>query len=98
MVKQQASSPTRSGSCLSTESTRTSGLVVVLRALLHVYRRLLSPLFPRVCRFYPTCSQFARDAVSEHGAITGTRFTIARLARCHPWNPGGYDPVPSRKA
>ena len=98
MVKQHASSPRRSDSYLSTEAARTSGIAVVLRALLHVYRLLLSPLLPRACRFYPSCSQFALGALSEHGAITGIRLTVARVARCHPWNPGGYDPVPSRKA
>jgi putative membrane protein insertion efficiency factor len=72
-------------------------VVVVLRALLYVYRLLVSPLLPRACRFHPTCSQFALDALREHGTVPGVRLTIARLARCHPWNPGGYDPVPSRK-
>ena len=99
MVKQYASSPKRSGSCPSTEPAHSaSPVVVVLRALLYVYRVLVSPLLPRACRFHPTCSQFALDALVEHGAVTGLRLTLARLARCHPWNPGGYDPVPSRKA
>ena len=98
MVKQYASSPKRSGSCPSTEPAHSaSPVVVVLRALLYVYRVLVSPLLPRACRFHPTCSRFALDALGEHGAVTGLRLTLARLARCHPWNPGGYDPVPSRK-
>jgi len=63
-----------------------------------VYRLLVSPLLPRACRFHPSCSHFALEALSEHGALEGTRLTIARIARCHPWNPGGYDPVPPRKA
>jgi putative membrane protein insertion efficiency factor len=71
---------------------------MVLRASLYVYRLLVSPFLPRACRFHPTCSQFALDALGEHGAVTGLRLSVARLARCHPWNPGGYDPVPSRKA
>jgi putative membrane protein insertion efficiency factor len=71
---------------------------VVLRALVHVYRLFVSPALPRACRFYPSCSRFAVDALAEHGALAGTRLTIRRVARCHPWNPGGYDPVPPRKA
>ena len=98
MVKQHASSPKRSGSYLSPEFTGRSGVAVVLRAPLHVYRLLVSPLLPRACRFHPSCSHFALEALSEHGALEGTRLTIARIARCHPWNPGGYDPVPPRKA
>ena len=98
MVKQHASSLTRSGSCPSPELTERSGVAVVLRALLHVYRLLISPLLPRACRFYPSCSRFALEALSEHGALEATRLTVARVVRCHPWNPGGYDPVPPRKA
>jgi|KBSSwiStaDraftv2_1062776.scaffolds.fasta_scaffold217549_2 putative membrane protein insertion efficiency factor len=98
MVKQYASSPKRSGSCPSADPPHSaSPIVVMLRALLYVYRALVSPLLPRACRFHPTCSQFALDALGEHGTVTGLRLTLARLARCHPWNPGGYDPVPSRK-
>ena len=99
MVKQYASSPKRSGSWPSADPARSpSAAILVLRALLYVYRLLLSPLLPRACRFHPTCSQFALDALHEHGAVIGVRLTVARLARCHPWNPGGYDPVPLRKA
>ena len=99
MVKQYASSPTHSGSYPSPDPAHSaSPVVVVLRGLLYVYRLLVSPLLPRACRFHPTCSQFALDALAEHGVVTGVRLTVARLARCHPWNPGGYDPVPSRKA
>jgi len=98
MGKQYASSPKRSGSYPSADPARSaSPVVVVLRALLYVYRLLVSPLLPRACRFHPTCSLFALDALGQHGALTGLRLTVARLARCHPWNPGGYDPVPSRK-
>ena len=99
MIKQYASSPKRSGSAPSRAETfpEKSG-AVVLRALLRGYRLVVSPLLPRACRFYPSCSQFAIEALSEHGAVGGTRLTVARVARCHPWNPGGYDPVPPRKA
>lgn len=58
------------------------------------YRRFLSPLFPPTCRFTPTCSQYALDAVRYHGAIRGTGLALKRILRCHPFHPGGYDPVP----
>ena len=100
MIKQHASSPKRSGSSPSRAERphEKAGAVVALRALLHGYRLVVSPLLPRACRFYPSCSQFALEALSEHGAVGGSRLTVARFARCHPWNPGGYDPVPPRKA
>jgi hypothetical protein len=100
MIKQHASSPKRSGSSPGRTDLppEKSGAVVALRALLHGYRMLVSPLLPRACRFYPSCSQFALEALSEHGAVDGTRLAVARVARCHPWNTGGYDPVPPRKA
>ncbi|HET8679311.1 MAG TPA: membrane protein insertion efficiency factor YidD [bacterium] len=66
----------------------------VLLVLIAVYKRLLSPLLPRVCRFYPSCSTYAAEAIERHGAWHGTILTARRLARCHPFNPGGYDPVP----
>ena len=99
MNKQHASSPKHSGWFRSSaEPTARFRGAAVLRALLHGYRVLVSPLLPRACRFYPSCSQFALEALSEHGAVSGTRLTVSRIARCHPWNPGGYDPVPPRKA
>ena len=100
MIKLYASSPKRSDSSpgRAERSVERSGAVVALRALLHGYRLVISPLVPRACRFYPSCSQFALEALSEHGAVGGLRLTAARVSRCHPWNPGGYDPVPPRKA
>ena len=61
---------------------------------LDLYRRLLRPLLPAACRFYPSCSDFARQAVEEHGAWRGIFITLPRLARCHPFHCGGFDPVP----
>ena len=60
------------------------------------YRRFVSPLLPPRCRFAPSCSEYALTAVAEHGAARGLWFAVKRIARCHPFNPGGYDPVPSR--
>lgn len=70
----------------------------VLLALIGLYRRFLSPLLPRSCRFHPSCSEFAQEAVSLHGARRGSLLTLRRVGRCHPWSPGGVDPVPPRRA
>ena len=66
----------------------------VLIALVRAYRYLLSPWWGRQCRFTPTCSEYAIDALHEHGAWRGTRLALRRISRCHPWHEGGYDPVP----
>lgn len=70
----------------------------VLIALLKAYRAVISPLYGDVCKFYPTCSAYALDAVTHHGALKGSWLTIRRLVRCHPWSLGGYDPVPGTEA
>ena len=62
------------------------------------YRRFISPLLGARCRFAPSCSEYALGALAEHGAVRGLWLAVARLARCHPFNPGGYDPVPTRGA
>ncbi|MDA8372598.1 MAG: membrane protein insertion efficiency factor YidD [Nocardiopsaceae bacterium] len=61
------------------------------------YQRFISPLFPPVCRFYPSCSAYAVQALQEHGALRGVWLAVRRIARCHPFHPGGLDPVPPRK-
>ncbi|MEU4214310.1 membrane protein insertion efficiency factor YidD [Actinoplanes sp. NPDC026623] len=58
------------------------------------YRRYLSPALPARCRFYPSCSAYALEALAVHGALRGTALAIWRLLRCHPFHPGGFDPVP----
>jgi uncharacterized protein len=66
-----------------------------LIALLRGYRVLLAPLLPRACRYFPSCSAFAIEAVERHGPMRGLRLAVGRVARCHPWHEGGYDPVPT---
>jgi len=66
--------------------------------LINVYRYTLSPFFGNQCRFYPTCSHYAEDAVKQHGAISGGVMAVKRICRCHPWHEGGYDPVPTAVA
>lgn len=68
----------------------------LLIGLIQVYRLLISPLFPPSCRFQPTCSQYALDAIERFGSIRGSWMAIKRILRCHPFHPGGYDPVPHR--
>jgi len=68
----------------------------LLIGLIRVYRLLISPFFPPSCRFQPTCSQYALDAVERFGSIRGSWMAIKRILRCHPFHPGGYDPVPHR--
>jgi uncharacterized protein len=60
---------------------------------LHGYKRFISPLLPSACRYYPTCSDYMRQAVETHGVWRGTWMGIKRLSRCHPFEEGGYDPV-----
>jgi len=71
-------------------------LSLPLLALLAVYRKLISPVLPQACRYHPSCSQYAQDAVRIHGPLLGPWLALKRLLRCHPWAPGGPDPVPAR--
>lgn len=66
----------------------------VLRGVFFVYRVLLSPLLGKQCRYLPTCSQYADEAVARHGAWVGGWIAMARIVRCAPWGPAGFDPVP----
>jgi uncharacterized protein len=67
-----------------------------LLLLIRGYRRLISPLLPPSCRFQPTCSAYALEAIAQHGAAVGSWLAVKRILRCHPWSPGGYDPVPEK--
>ena len=68
----------------------------VLLASLRFYQGYLSPWLGNQCRFYPTCSEYARQAVEHHGALRGSALAARRLCKCHPWHPGGFDPVPGQ--
>lgn len=69
-------------------------LAFPLRLLVLVYRYGVSPFTPGSCRFHPTCSQYAEDALRTHGAVKGLYLSARRICRCHPWGGSGYDPVP----
>ena len=70
----------------------------VLIVLVKAYRIAVSPLLGPCCRFHPSCSEYAIEALGRHGALRGLWLASRRVARCHPWHPGGYDPVPSDPA
>lgn len=66
----------------------------ILRALLRFYQYVFRPLLGQNCRFIPSCSDYAIEAIDRHGALHGSWLALKRVGRCHPWHPGGYDPVP----
>jgi putative membrane protein insertion efficiency factor len=66
----------------------------VVLALIHLYQNTLSRVLPSTCRFYPSCSQYTYEAIAKYGSLRGGWLGIRRILRCHPFNPGGYDPVP----
>jgi putative membrane protein insertion efficiency factor len=74
--------------------TGPSTLARLLVSLLDLYKRFLSPLLPPACRFSPTCSVYAREAIARHGAVRGIGLALSRLVRCHPFHRGGFDLVP----
>jgi putative membrane protein insertion efficiency factor len=75
---------------------RLPALAVV--GLLRLWQLLVSPVYGQTCRFYPSCTAYAIEAVDRHGLVRGGWLTVRRLARCHPWNPGGVDLVPASRA
>jgi putative membrane protein insertion efficiency factor len=68
----------------------------LLLGALRAYRYLLRPMLGANCRFYPSCSDYASEAIARHGAARGAWLAMRRVGRCHPWHPGGYDPVPKQ--
>ncbi len=68
-----------------------------VQAPIHAYRKFISPLKPPTCRFLPTCSAYALEAIEVHGAAKGSYLAVKRICKCHPFHPGGFDPVPERK-
>jgi len=75
----------------------TRGLRALVMGAIRVYRKAISPLFPPSCRFYPTCSAYALTSVERFGVLKGGWMAVRRIARCHPFNPGGFDPVPDAR-
>ena len=69
----------------------------MLIKLIRFYQIVISPLKPPSCRFYPTCSHYGIEAIKVHGAVKGSLLTIIRILKCHPFHPGGFDPVPEKK-
>jgi len=70
----------------------------IIKAPIHFYRKVISPLKPPTCRFYPSCSIYALEAIEKYGAAKGSWLAMKRIAKCHPFHPGGFDPVPERKS
>lgn len=70
----------------------------LLLLLLRAYKLGISPVLGQNCRFYPSCSDYAAEAIREHGAAKGGALAARRLCKCHPWHPGGFDPVPPKSA
>ncbi|HEY5558122.1 MAG TPA: membrane protein insertion efficiency factor YidD [Steroidobacteraceae bacterium] len=66
----------------------------LLKLVIHAYRHLLSPMLGSNCRYHPTCSAYALEAIEKHGAWRGSWLSVRRICRCHPWGAAGYDPVP----
>ena len=62
--------------------------------IIRCYQVMISPILGPACRFYPTCSEYAKEAIEHHGMIRGTGLTVKRVLKCHPFHPGGYDPIP----
>lgn len=79
-----------------TSSQRPSLIAYLLLGIIHFYRYAISPLLAPRCRFYPTCSQYALDAIRIHGGVKGGWLALKRIARCHPLSEGGEDPVPPK--
>ncbi|MEJ2366859.1 MAG: membrane protein insertion efficiency factor YidD [Acidobacteriota bacterium] len=69
----------------------------LIKGVIIIYQWTLSPLLGNACRFYPSCSRYMYEAVDRYGALRGVWMGLKRIGKCHPWHPGGYDPVPERQ-
>ena len=83
--------------CVRGVRSAETAIVRSLIFLIQLYRHMVSPLRLPTCRFTPTCSQYAVDALAEYGLVRGSGLAAVRLAKCGPWHPGGWDPVPERR-
>jgi uncharacterized protein len=68
----------------------------ILIGIIKIYQKIISPLTPPSCRFYPTCSHYGVEAIEKHGALKGAWLAIRRILKCHPFHEGGFDPVPEK--
>ena len=69
----------------------------ILKGIIKIYQKAISPLMPPSCRFHPTCSNYGLEAIETHGALKGSWLAVRRISKCHPFHEGGYDPVPDKK-
>jgi putative membrane protein insertion efficiency factor len=69
----------------------------ILMGIIKVYQKVISPLTPPSCRFYPTCSHYGIEAIDKHGALKGSWLAVRRISKCHPFHEGGFDPVPEKE-
>ena len=69
----------------------------ILKMIIKIYQKVISPLTPPSCRFYPTCSNYGLEAIDTHGAMKGSWLAVRRILKCHPFHEGGFDPVPDKK-
>ncbi len=80
---------------MRTKTAAGTGMALLFRGAVRGYQLMISPLLPPSCRYLPTCSAYAIEAIERHGALRGLWLALRRLARCHPWGGSGYDPVPA---
>ncbi|GGO30355.1 hypothetical protein GCM10010116_60770 [Microbispora rosea subsp. aerata] len=92
-----AQHPTPAVTAGEADRPATGPVARVLLALIRFYRAFISPMLGPRCRFEPSCSAYGLEAVTVHGAVRGVWLTVRRIARCHPFHPGGFDPVPPRR-
>ncbi|AEA28778.1 hypothetical protein GCM10023403_53910 [Pseudonocardia benzenivorans] len=96
-MSEHSHSPDETPDDATVPDARPSPIARALIAVLRFYQKWISPAFPPVCRFHPTCSAYAVEALQVHGVMRGSFLTVRRLLRCGPWHPGGLDPVPPRR-